>query len=234
MRIIALFLFISILLGVSVPFKVGESLQYQASFSGIETATGKLEVIKKEMIQSTSTFQVRFSATTKGFTDYLFPIRDVIDIWLDEKTLLPLKVVKNISEGSYKKKNTIILNQKEGFALFSKDTIQISSETHSPYSLFYFLRSEDLSNIDGQIFSLIDGRKLNYLQMNVEENVATNVPLGIYQCTKVTPIRMDKQKFKNEATMSIWFSNDDVRYPVKISIKMKFGTLILKLNELIK
>ena len=45
---------------------------------------------------------------------------------------------------------------------------------------------------------------------------------------------MDKQKFKNEATMSIWFSNDDVRYPVKISIKMKFGTLILKLNELIK
>ena len=234
MRIIPLFLFISFSFGLSVPFKVGEALQYKASFSGIDAATAKLEVINKEMIQSTSTFHVRFSASTHSFADYLFPIRDVIDIWLDEKTLLPVKIVKNISEGSYKKKNSIILNQKEGFSLFNKDTIPISSKTHSPYSLIYFLRSSKLSAMHGKTFSLIDEKKFNNLQMNIEENVVINVPLGKYQCTKVTPMRMDKQKFKNEATMSIWFSNDHVRYPVKIRIKMKFGSLILKLDELVE
>jgi len=214
MRSIILILSFSFLCGTNVPFKVGESLNYKASFSGIDAATGRLEVLGIETINNVSTYHVRFSA------------------WLDENSLVPIRVKKNISEGKYEKKSESNLSQNQGFAIVRNDTISMGMGTHSPYSLFYFFRNKNLSKIDGEIFSTIDGKKITPLKMKVTDGIKIRVPIGEFNCTKVTPMRIDKKKFKNEATMSIWFSNDEHRYPVKIWLKMKFGAFVLKLDEI--
>ena len=232
MRSIILILSFSFLCGTNVPFKVGESLNYKASFSGIDAATGRLEVLGIETINNVSTYHVRFSANTHGFANFLFPIRDVIDLWLDENSLVPIRVKKNISEGKYKKKSESDLSQNQGFAIVRNDTISMGMGTHSPYSLFYFFRNKNLSKIDGEIFSTIEGTKITPLKMKVTDGIKIRVPIGEFNCIKVTPMRTDKKKFKNEATMSIWFSNDEHRYPVKIWLKMKFGAFVLKLDEI--
>ena len=232
MRSIFLTLSFSFLCGTNVPFKVGESLNYKASFSGIDAATGRLEVLGIETINNVSTYHVRFSANTHGFANFLFPIRDVIDLWLDENSLVPIRVKKNISEGKYEKKSESDLSQNQGFAIVRNDTISMGMGTHSPYSLFYFFRNKNLSKIDGEIFSTIDGKKITPLKMKVTDGIKIRVPIGEFNCTKVTPMRIDEKKFKNEATMSIWFSNDEHRYPVKIWLKMKFGAFVLKLDEI--
>ncbi len=232
MRSIILILFFSYLCGTNVPFKVGESLKYNASFSGIDAATGRLEVLGIETINNVSTYHVQFSASTHGVANFLFPIRDVIDLWLDKNSLAPIRVKKNISEGEYKKKSESNFSQSQGFAIVKHDTISMGKGTHSPYSLFYFFRNKNLSKIDGEIFSTIEGKKVTPLKMKVTEGINIAVPVGYFNCTEVTPMRIDKKKFKNEATMSIWFSNDKHRYPVKIWLKMKFGALVLKLDEI--
>ena len=232
MRSIILTLSFSFLCGTNVPFKVGESLNYKASFSGIDAATGRLEVLGIETINNVSTYHVRFSANTHGFANFLFPIRDVIDLWLDENSLAPIRVKKDISEGKYEKKSESDLSQDQGFAIVRNDTISMAMETHSPYSLFYFFRNKNLLKIDGEIFSTIDGKKITPLKMKVTDGIKIRVPIGEFNCTKVTPMRIDKKKFKNEATMSIWFSNDEHRYPVQIWLKMKFGAFVLKLDEI--
>jgi len=229
-----LFYFVFTFLHAStIPFHVGESLHYQASFSGIDAATGTLEVLGRDTVHNSPTIHIRFTAKTYGFAKYLFRIQDEINFWLDEETLFPLKVHKDIREGNYKKKTTIHLNQKDGFAIVNKDSIPITEETHSPYSLFYYLRNLDLLSIHGDIFYTIDGKKVTPLKMIVEDSLSVEVPVGQFQCTKVTPTRTDQKKFKNEATMSIWFSDDKKRYPVKIWIKMKFGAFVLKLDEIV-
>ena len=50
------------------------------------------------------TYHVQFTAKSKGLVNYLFPIDDRIDIWLNENSLLPIKVLSNIHEGQYQKK----------------------------------------------------------------------------------------------------------------------------------
>ena len=232
MRLIILILSFSYLCGTNVPFKVGESLKYNAAFSGIDAATGRLEVLGIETINNVSTYHVRFSANTHGVANFLFPIRDVIDLWLDKNSLAPIRVKKNISEGKYKKRSESNLSQNQGFAIVRNDTISIEKGTHSPYSLFYFFRNKNLLKIDGKIFSTIEGKKITPLKMKVTEDINIGVPVGDFNCTKVTPIRIDKKEFKNDATMSIWFSNDKHRYPVKIWLKMKFGAFVLKLDEI--
>ena len=232
MRLIILILSFSYLCGTNVPFKVGESLKYNAAFSGIDAATGRLEVLGIETINNVSTYHVRFSANTHGVANYLFPIRDVIDLWLDENSLVPIRVKKNISEGKYKKKSESDLSHNQGFAIVRNDTISMGKGTHSPYSLFYFFRNKNLSKIDGEIFSTIDGKKITTLKIKVTKGITIEVPTGDFNCTEVTPMQIDEKKFKNEATMSIWFSNDEHRYPVQIWLKMKFGAFVLKLDEI--
>jgi hypothetical protein len=225
--------FISLLWGINIPFQVGETLNYKATFSGIDAATGRLQVLGKETINDVSTYHVRFQANSHGITNLLFPIQDEIDFWLDDKSLFPVRVKKNINEGNYHKKSVLDLLQDQGMAIIKKDTIPIATGTQSPYSLFYYFRNKDLTGMGSHTFQTMDGRKKTNLILSVVENLNVSVPAGDFLCTKITPMRIDQKKFKNEATMSIWFSNDEHRYPVQIWLKMKFGAFVLKLDEII-
>ena len=121
-----------------MPFKIGEELNYNASFGSIDAARGSLKVLKKELINNIMTYHVRFSARSKGVINYLFPIDDQIDIWLNEHSLLPIKILANIREGKFKKQSETYINHESGYAVTNGDTIEILNDIHSPHSLFYF------------------------------------------------------------------------------------------------
>ena len=215
------------------PFEVGELLHYNASFGGVPAANAKLEVIGKEKINGVKTYHVQFTAYTKGITDYLFPIDDVIDLWLTEDSLITVRVKTDIHEGKYHKKSHLDLYHDSGYAIAGNDTIPMQSGTHSPYSLFYFLRNQDISIVNGETLKTIQGKTITPLKVNVEENIQISVPAGDFICSRVTPERSDKKQFKNKASMFILFSNDGNCYPVKIWLKLKFGALVLELDEII-
>ena len=232
MKILFTLFFVNLLLGNSLPFKVGEILNYEASFSGVSSATGQLSVLEKSLIDGRSVIHVQFSAQSLGMIDFIFPIKDVIDIWLDEETLFPVQVEKNINEGSYKNNSITSLFQSDEYAIVQNNRVSIENGTHSPYSLFYFLRNESLENLAGKILPIINDKKTTQLQINIQNKIQVTVPSGTFLCTKVSPTRIDKKSFKNEAKMAIWFSNDPARIPVKIWLKMKFGALVLKLESI--
>ena len=157
----------------------------------------------------------------------------MIDLWLTEDSLITVRVRTDIHEGKYLKKRNIDLYHDSGYAIAGNDTIPMKSGTHSPYSLFYFFRNQDVSIIDGETLKTIQGKTITPLKVNVEENIQISVPAGDFLCSRVTPERTDKKQFKNKASMFILFSNDDNRYPVKIWLKLKFGALVLELDEII-
>ena len=41
---------------------------------------------------STPVYHVQFSAKTKGIMNYVLPIEDQIELWIDKKSLLPLRI----------------------------------------------------------------------------------------------------------------------------------------------
>ena len=230
--ILFLFLF-SHVFGEDISFDVGEILNYDASFSNIKAARGSLKVLNKETINGVKTYHVQFTAYTKGITDYLFPIDDVIDLWLTEDSLIPVRVKTDIHEGKYHKKSRLDLYHDSEYAIIGNDTISIESGTHSPYSLFYFFRNQDVSITNGKTLKTIQEKTIIPLKVNIDENIQISVPAGDFLCSRITPERSDKKQFKNKASMFILFSNDNNRYPVKIWLKLKFGALVLELDEII-
>ena len=231
-----LFLFLTsslILLGKNDPITVGETLSYRASFRGINAAEASLKVIEKTVIENDSAYHVRFLAKSKGPIHHLFPINDEINIWLDSKTFLPIKIHENIREGNYKKSREIYFNQKENYAVVNDDTLNIDKNTQSPFSLFYFFRKNSIEDFRGETITLIQNGKNIFLKLIVKENQKVIVPAGSFMCTEVSPVRKDNKKFKNKAELAIMFSNDKDQYPVKIRIKLKFGYLVLELDQIL-
>ena len=227
-------LFLSIINGSNNPFNVGETLNFKASFSGVPAGKAKLKIIKEDTIQNKESLHIRFQAQTTGITNYIFPINDIIDLWIDKESLTPLLLKEKISQGTYKKEKELKFFQDNGFAIINnKDTITFKSEVHSPYSLFYFFRNRILKNLKKEKILIFQGQSLELLEINLKPNININSEIGNYLCTQIIPKKSNNKKFKNNSTMSIWFSNNYNKYPIKIWLKMKYGSLLLELIEVI-
>ena len=232
MNLLIVFFFSLSLAFSSSNMKIGEKLEYSAYFGGVPAAEASLEIIGKEKLNGTSTYHVRFSARSKGIINYLFPINDMIDLWLTEDSLLTVKESLRIREGNYKKSQEMILNHNKNFVILNSDTLTIPSNTHSPYALFYFFRIKEFSQVELDTLRTTNGKSITDLKVEIEKEVKVNVPAGSFTCTKITPMKLNEKEFKNKSQMSMLFSNDENRYPVKIWLTMKYGSLVLELNKI--
>ena len=232
MNLLIIFFF-SLSFGVSsASMKIGEKLKYNAYFGGVPAAEASLEIIGKEKLNGASTYHVRFSARSKGIINYLFPINDKIDLWLTEDSLLTVKESLRIREGNYKKSQEMILNHNKDFVVLDSDTLAIPGNTHSPYALFYFFRMKDFNQVVLDTLHTTSGKKTTALKIKVERDVKIDVPAGSFNCTKIIPMKLNDKEFKNKSEMSMLFSNDRNRYPVKIWLTMKYGSLVLELDNI--
>lgn len=224
--------FTSLLFSFNKTLNIGEVLEYEASFSNFNAGEGTLKNFGIEKIRGVETYHVQFRANTKGLTDKIFPIRDIIDLWLDKNTLLPLRVKSSIREGRYHKEEDIYFFQEENYLLKNNKKILLKENTHSPFSLFYFFRGISKENFNKKKLNVLQGNKIEALEINLKKNIKVSVPAGIFICTRITPMQIEGKKFKNDAKMDIYFSNNIKSYPVKIKMKLKFGSLILELKKI--
>lgn len=233
MRIIIIFIsLLSISFGQDFPFKIGEKLVYNAKFNIFPSGEAFLEVLAYDTINGNEVYHARFTAKTNSTFDRLFKVRDQIDIWMDKQSLYTHQLIKTIREGKYRKKIFTTINYKDSLAVINSDSIKIHDVVRDPYSLFYYLRSVPLEI--GQVleFKSFENKKTIPFKLSVTgiENISTEA--GTFSCIIVRPYRKGKALLKNKGDMQIWFSNDEKRLPVQIQIKMKFGSMRLKLKKI--
>ncbi|MEE8335340.1 MAG: DUF3108 domain-containing protein [Candidatus Neomarinimicrobiota bacterium] len=234
MRLILLSLFFGVLSlnAQDYPFKVGEKLDYTAEFNNVPIGYASLSVDSMQIINNQKTYRIEFLARTGNFGDMFYKIRDHINVWLDKKDLFTHKIKKNIREGSYRKKIETIFDYEKMIAINGKDTTVILQNIVDPYSLFYLLRTVSLDEDSPMIFSTYENKKVKEIKFKVGTKAVINSPLGSFTCIPVKPFNVDRSLFKNQGSMKIWFSEDKRRLPVKIQIKLKFGSLTLLLKKI--
>lgn len=227
------FLFIfSFIFGKSIPFDLGEKFTYEFQFNILEAGEASLEVVELDTVNDHPCYKIEFVASTGYWGDLLFTIRDTISIWIDQETLATRQIYKRINEGNYHKKTHIIVYDEQNFAISNGDTIPIYSSVQDPYSLFYYLRTLPLTVGDLYAFTTIDGQELTDVQLKVDSETRVQTPMQWWNCIKVRPYKEDGSLFKNKGEMTIWFSDDQNKIPVRIKIELKVGALILEIQDI--
>ncbi len=211
--------------------QIGEKLTYDAFFNFIPAGTATLSVVGNDTLSDVSVTQIRFKVKTGKMADRLYKVRDEINIWLDTEFYNTHKVTKSIREGSYRQKTTSRFYYRDSLAVCDKDTFRLRQPIRDPYSLLYYFRTLPLTV--GQIydFTTADNQTLTGFQVVVSGTETIRTPAGQFTCWIIKPFKEKKSLLKNQGEMIIWLSEDDRHLPVQIQVKMKFGSMLLKLKS---
>jgi len=214
------------------PFQIGERLTYNVSFTGITAGQASLEVVNDTVVNNYHQLHIRFNARTTFPVSSIYTINDQVDTWLDSKYLYTKKLTKNIREVNYKNDSYTIIDYDQSIAITNGDTVIIDQFLRDSYSLFYFLRTIPLIIGETIDFTAFDGKIITPFQVITKSKETINTMAGTFPCLVVKPFREGTTLLKNKGDMMIWFSDDKIRLPVQIRIKLKYGSMLLKLKDI--
>tara|TARA_A100001388_G_C28764668_1_gene499955 strand:+ start:562 stop:1266 length:705 start_codon:yes stop_codon:yes gene_type:complete len=231
-KILFIIIFHTAVFAINNPFKVGELLKYSAEWNGIKVGNAELFLSGTELFNDVETYQITFTTRTNGLANTLFPIRDRVDVWIDKKELFTHRIKKDINQSTYKEKIDVSFNYDELKALSNDKSIDIDFKARGPYSMFYFLRTIDLIPEKIMSFSSYEGKRIVNYNLKMTGTEIVDSGLGKFSCKVIKPFSEGKELFKNKGDMRIWISETKERLPIKIQIKIQYGSMTLTLDEI--
>lgn len=231
-KILFIIIFHTAVFAINNPFKVGELLKYSAEWNGIKVGNAELFLSGTELFNDVETYQITFTTRTNGLANTLFPIQDRVDVWIDKKELFTHRIKKDINQSTYKEKIDVSFNYDELKALSNDKSVDIDFKARGPYSMFYFLRTIDLIPEKIMSFSSYEGKRIVNYNLKMTGTEIVDSGLGKFSCKVIKPFSEGKELFKNKGDMRIWISETKERLPIKIQIKIQYGSMTLTLDEI--
>ena len=213
-------------LSESLPFKIGEQLNYQIFIGTNNTPMGlaTFQVRGRQRYFDRDGVFLNVTAQTTGAAAALFVARDQIDSYVDPKALLPFRTVLNLVEGRRRLNQTLTVNQDNGVATTDGGVrIEIPVGTHDYVSFFYLLRTFNFAaKKRNAIAVLVENKpKTLFVEAQKRESIQLGdraVPALALSITSDDP-QPDKYKLR------IWISDDRQRLPLRITCTTKLGPL---------
>jgi hypothetical protein len=227
--------------GQKGPYQAGEKVSYIIHYGPINGGIATLE-LKKDSFAGIEVLHSVFNAQTTGLADALFKVRDSFESYINPETELPVKSIRNVSEGRYKRYNVVLFDHKtrQDSAILNSDLtgIHITQQgIHDILSCFYFFRKHFLASNyafkKGEIITIMTwftdelySIRLKYIGL---DEVRTRA--GKLKCYRFNPVTEVGRLFKSEEDVSFWFSADKNYLPVKARFDIFVGAFTVDLNS---
>lgn len=128
-----------------LPFRLGETLEYQISNNGLKIGTVIVQAGERKLVQNRDTLLLTAKVTAVEPGNQLLTLGDTIIADVDPDTLAPRKIELKFSPAYAAYSQNIFFDQDTGTAIFTgARSAQIPVGTHSLLSLVYAIRSFNL------------------------------------------------------------------------------------------
>ena len=217
-----------------LPYTLGENLSYDISFIGIKVGEANLQISSFETINKKPCFHIIGSGKTAPFFDIFFKVRDKYETLLDTSLILPVRFIRNISEGGFKKKELYNFNHIDTVVYF-KDTLhQIFNSTQDMLSALFLARTFDKRNLkinDKFIIPIFMDEENYFLEINYLQKDTLKTDFGNVECLVFKPLMQEGRVFENGEKMKIWISNDANNLLLKVETQIWAGKIEAKLID---
>jgi len=221
-----------ILFFILINLMPGEKLEYTAKYSVLNLGTMTLEIRDTIVTEpGPPCYRLISIINSSPGLKWLFSLNDTIEVLSTVEELLPLSSIEINHEGKYNNRVKLVFDHDIDSVVYNDSiSVGLAENTRDLISFWYYLRTIPL-NIGETIPVNIHKSMENYqikCQIVGYENIET--PTGNFNTIHVKPQTAGKGIFGSSGSMSIWYTNDQNRYPVKILAKMKIGTVVFKLT----
>jgi hypothetical protein len=214
------------------PDFVGEQLIFKMEYINLSVATLSFHVIDTTQINHQIKYHLKVQAKSSRVAGLLFRLDNVYETYFDKNTYLPIKAIKKIRQKNIQHELAISYHHKKNTASIADSmTWSIPSYCYDYFSMLYFLRNQELK--PGNIIHFhLDSE---YLISKVEAKVLPDqeviqIPAGKFQSIKLnvkfSAVTHELRPWKTDlltnrlavpgSEITIWFSDDEFRLPLKI------------------
>lgn len=225
---------------VNDAFQDGEWFRFRMRY-GFLNASYAIATVRETTFKDQAVYHVAATGKTTGFARWFFKVDDYFDSYFEKDIVRPIRFVRNISEGNYKRHVEIDFDHNNQSGIMhdllrkTKTEIDFAPNLQDLVSTFYFLRNHfDLEGIQvGETASLhmiYDKKPFAFrFRFLGYENVKTK--FGVVPCVKFRPYVEEGRIFKKESGLSLWVSNDNNRIPIKVVAELSVGSLDVDLVD---
>lgn len=195
-------------------FKDGEEVTMRVYYTtlGLYVGAGEAKFTTTlEKYNGVPVYHCVGTGITYSFFDNFYKVRDRYESYIDTGSMLPVKFIRNVSEGGSKIYNNVTFNHRAGTAVSTHGVFKVTSCIQDVISSVYYARNIDFDHykpgdkipfdmfLDDQIYHL-------YLRYEGKENVKTKY--GKFRAIKFKPLLIKGSIFKGGEDMNVWVSDD--------------------------
>jgi hypothetical protein len=220
-------------------YQDGEWLSFKIKYGWFNTSKASLE-IDKTRLDGKEVFHIVGVGKSVGLLDFFFKVRDRYETFVTSDEGLPLKFIRDINEGGYKKHKELFFNHETQIVRvldFKHDTnnsFEFEPRTQDMLSALYKLRN----TIDVQ--TVKKGQEFNINMFFDDENYdfktkvlgfeTIETKFGKVRCIKIRPYVMADRVFEESESLTFWVSADQNKIPIKIEAELAVGSLTAELD----
>jgi Protein of unknown function (DUF3108) len=215
------------------PFAVGETLTYSAKLGMLTLGSGTLQVAGIDSVRGVETFRLRFRLVGKTV---FYSLDDVLESWVATEDFSSHRFVQDFTENGKEKDKTFEIFPDSGFYRETgRDTTYSSpNDPLDDAAFFYFVRITPLEVGKKYVFDRYFKKEKNPVTIEVVKKEKMELPDGTkVECLVLHPVIDTKGLFSKRSDTRLWLTNDARRLPVQIRSKFPFGTITLRLKEMV-
>ncbi|MBL0171277.1 MAG: DUF3108 domain-containing protein [Gemmatimonadaceae bacterium] len=213
----------------TVPFHVGEKLEYDVKFGSIKVGSGSMEVRDFADVRGTTTWHTVF-LISGGIPFYR--VNDRYESWFDVVTLSTRRYHQDIDEGSYEpKRHYEFFTERGMYQENDKPELPTVALPLDDGSFLYFVRTIPLEV--GKEYSLSRYFKpdANPVVIKVLRRETVKVPAGTFNTVVLQPTFKSKGLFGEGGKAEVWVTDDDRRMMVQMKSRLSVGSINLSLRN---
>ena len=209
-------------------FVPGEKMVFQVYYGPLNA--GRVDTyLVLDTFRNQQVYYAEAVVRTTGLADKLYKIRDMYGGYFDPDKLLPLKSIRDISEGNYKKHNIVEYNH-DSLKAYSSESGEhdIPANIRDMVAVFYYVRTLDYDTMKYddiiKINTFFDDELFPFdMRFRGRETIRTRG--GTFNCIKLVPFVEPGRIFRKEDDMTIWFSDDANRVPIRGKFDLIVGSV---------
>ncbi len=230
-----------------MPFAEGEKLNYDIRYVGVTAATFNMEVLPAKVVNDRKVYHFSGHAKTVKFFELVYRVDDMIESFWDFDGLYSHRFTMNLDETKqsrklielydYEKRKSFYWNRidhsEKGFSE-QKEQYDIKQWSQDPLSLLYYLRVVALPQKKGESIKIpviLDGKQWEAV-MTFDRQEKISVGSRDFQANVYKLENYQNGELKNKDN-TVWISNDEHRYFLRIEAKVKVGSFAIALDRIL-
>jgi hypothetical protein len=223
---------------MAVPFKPGETLEYDIGWSSFVTAgTATVAVKEKKPSYGSTAYYIVAEGRPTSVVSKLYTLYYKADTLLDTYSLLPQRGSLYSEEGKRHRMKTTVFDQRAKKATYEVETrtvvkkdLAIPAFTQDALSAIYVLRSIPFKAGEKFNMPVSDNGNLYKVQMQVGAVEAVKTGLGTVNGLRITPVITGPDK-DSPRGLALWISDDPRRLPLKMEAQLLVGKFTVTLRQ---